>query len=211
VLPRRGDGRIMPPMAYIKTIAESDAAGPLAELYKRVASPDGSVDNVMKIHSINVDALRAHFELYIAALHKRSPLSRIERELIGVVVSRANGCQYCQKHHAAGLDRIAAKTRPGLGKAVLECDDSPLTDRERAMAAYARRLTAEPGSISAADIAPLREAGLDDRAIHDLVQVVAYFCYANRMVTGLGVDLEEGGIGQHPVLPTPSPEGRGSG
>jgi uncharacterized peroxidase-related enzyme len=193
----------MPAMAYIQTIPESEATGPLAELYKRVVSPDGSVDNVMKIHSLNVEALRAHFELYITALHKRSPLSRIERELVGVVVSIANGCLYCQKHHAAGLERIAAKTRPGLGKAVLEGDDSPLTERERTMVGYAKRLTNEPGAVSAADIEPLRKAGLDDRAIHDLAQVVAYFCYANRMVTGLGVDLEGDGIGQHPAIAKP--------
>lgn len=189
-------------MAFITTVCESDATGPLAELYTRVANPDGSVDNVMKIHSINADALRAHFELYVAAMHKRSPLSRIERELVGVAVSRLNGCQYCLRHHAAGLERLACQkgsSRPGLGKSALNGDESVLTDREKVLVAYARRLVCDPGSIGPEDLAPLRQAGLDDRAIHDLALVVAYFCFANRMATGLGVALEGSGIGQHPA------------
>ena len=81
-------------MAYIDTIDESGARGKLAELYKRFANPDGSVDEVLKVHSVNADALEAHCALYVQALHRPSPLSRVEREIIGVVVSRLNGCHY---------------------------------------------------------------------------------------------------------------------
>ncbi len=58
------------------------------------------------------------------------------------------------------------------------------------MLEYAERLTVEPASIGAADIEALRQAGLSDRGIHDLAQVVAYFNYINRIADGLGVDLE---------------------
>lgn len=81
-------------MAYIDTIDKSAAHGKLAELYKRFANPDGSVDEVLKVHSANPDALEAHCALYVQALHQPSPLSRAEREIIGVVVSRLNGCHY---------------------------------------------------------------------------------------------------------------------
>ncbi|MHC4768090.1 MAG: peroxidase-related enzyme, partial [Planctomycetota bacterium] len=63
-------------MAYIKTIAEHDADGELAEWYRRVGNPDGTVDNVMKVHSLNVDSLRTHFELYKQACHDPSPVTR---------------------------------------------------------------------------------------------------------------------------------------
>jgi len=187
-------------MAYIQTVSENDATGRLAELYKRVGNPDGTVDNVMKIHSINPDGLEGHFGLYVAAMHKRSPLPRAERELVGVVVSRLNGCEYCQRHHAAGLDRLNKGDRPNLGGDLLAGRRDDLTDRERAMVGFAEKLVRTPGEMGEGDVVRLREAGLEDRAIHDLAQVVAYFCYANRMVTGLGAEVEDTGIGQHPTL-----------
>lgn len=58
------------------------------------------------------------------------------------------------------------------------------------MCSYAEKLTARPPRIGAADVAELRAAGLDDDAINDLAQVVAYFNYINRIAEGLGVDPE---------------------
>lgn len=187
-------------MAFIKTISEEDALGTLAELYTKVGNGDGTVDNVMKIHSLNEAALAGHFEVYVAAMHRPSPLSRVEREIVGVIVSQLNGCEYCQRHHAAGLDRLARQERKGLGAALLVGDQTGLNEKERAMVAYAAKLTQSPEAMNAADIQAIRDAGLDDREIHDLAHVVAYFCYANRIVTGLGVALEGGGIGQHPSI-----------
>ena len=60
------------------------------------------------------------------------------------------------------------------------------------MLAYAEKLTETPREITAADIENLREAGLADRDIHDLNQVVAYFNYVNRVADGLGIELESG-------------------
>ena len=58
------------------------------------------------------------------------------------------------------------------------------------MCRYALRLTRSPSSVENADLETLREQGLDDRAIVDLNQVVAYFNYVNRIAEGLGVELE---------------------
>lgn len=82
---------------------------------------------------------------------------------------------------------------PGLVEAVLEGPESPKLDgRLRAILRYAVKLTLTPGEVEEADLAPLRDAGLDDRAILDVVQVTAYYNYVNRMADGLGVELEEG-------------------
>ncbi len=56
---------------------------------------------------------------------------------------------------------------------------------------YALKLTAEPHTINNEDVARLRAEGLDDRAIHDLCAVTAYFAFVNRIADGLGVELEE--------------------
>ncbi|HVB38007.1 MAG TPA: hypothetical protein VND92_05685 [Vicinamibacterales bacterium] len=67
-----------------------------------------------------------------------------------------------------------------------------VTPREQALLRYADKLTRTPAAVNAADIEALREAGLDDRAIHDAAAVVAYFAFVNRIASGLGVELETG-------------------
>lgn len=81
-------------MAWIQTIDEDDASGPLERLYARMVEPWGGVDNIMKIHSLNPPSLAAHFEIYKTLMRGRSPLSRVQREMIAVVVSAANRCHY---------------------------------------------------------------------------------------------------------------------
>ena len=61
---------------------------------------------------------------------------------------------------------------------------------DRAILDYAVKLTQSPGDVVAADVAALRDHGLDDRAIHDLCAVVAYYAFVNRIADGLGVELE---------------------
>ena len=61
---------------------------------------------------------------------------------------------------------------------------------ERALMTYAEKLTRAPGEIAPPDAADLRAAGFDDRAIHDVCAIVAYFAFVNRIADGLGVELE---------------------
>ena len=81
-------------MAWIRVIGEADADGGLAELYERLAGPAGQVDNILKIHSLNPPSLKGHFDYYRTLMRGRSPLSRAQREMIGVAVSAANRCHY---------------------------------------------------------------------------------------------------------------------
>ncbi len=67
---------------------------------------------------------------------------------------------------------------------------APLDEPTAALLAYAEKLTREPARCGPDDVAALREAGWDDRAVTDATQVVAYFNYINRIAEGLGVDLE---------------------
>ena len=61
---------------------------------------------------------------------------------------------------------------------------------ERALCEYAEKLTREPWAMQRADVETLRAAGFDDVAIHEAVQVIAYFNYINRVADALHVDLE---------------------
>ncbi len=83
------------PIAFIETISESQAAGNLLRAYRRAADPrSGQVDHIMKIHSLNPASLIDHQHLYKTLMYGESPLSRAQREMIGVVVSAINRCEY---------------------------------------------------------------------------------------------------------------------
>lgn len=82
-------------MAFIKMIKESLAEGKLAKYYRRVgAKGDDSLDNILKIHSLSPESLMGHWELYRAVMFKDSSLTRTQREMIAVVVSNINVCEY---------------------------------------------------------------------------------------------------------------------
>jgi uncharacterized peroxidase-related enzyme len=68
---------------------------------------------------------------------------------------------------------------------------APLSPADRALAEHAARLTHEPAAMRQADVEALRRHGFDDRAIHDAVQVAAYFNYINRVADALGIEPED--------------------
>ncbi len=81
--------------AWIDVIGEADADGLLAELYGAEKDREtGLVDNILKVHSLHPETLRAHVDLYRTVMYGQSGITRVEREMIGVVVSRINGCHY---------------------------------------------------------------------------------------------------------------------
>lgn len=83
------------PVAWIETVAEEGASGELQRAYRRAADPKtGHVDHIMKIHSLNPASLLDHQHLYKTLMYGESPLSRAQREMIGVVVSAINRCEY---------------------------------------------------------------------------------------------------------------------
>ncbi len=82
-------------MAWIETIDGEVASRELRDLYSRVTDPrSGQLDHIMQIHSLHPAGLQAHFELYRAVMKATPQLSAAEREMIALVVSRANGCHY---------------------------------------------------------------------------------------------------------------------
>ncbi len=185
-------------MSFIRSIAFGEASGRLQTLYQRIAE-DGRLDNIITVHGLRPHTLEGHLALYRAALHHgANTLPMVYREAIGVLVSRLNGCAYCVAHHSVGVCRHAADAAHGEALLAALAGDPigfAFDARERAGLAYARALTLAPAGINALMIDGLRSAGFDDGEILEINQIVGYFCYANRVVLGLGVVLETEGIG----------------
>lgn len=177
-------------MAWIRTTDAEAADERLAEVYARVSATRGRIANVWKVYSVQPSAMAAHLELYRTLMFGPSELTRRERETIAVAVSVTNGCRYCIEHHAAAL------RAHGEDPLVVEslCSDAlavALPPRTGALVRYAVQLTQRPTAVTAVDVEAVRRAGHGDAAIHDAAAITGHFNFVNRLVLGLGVELEE--------------------
>ena len=165
-------------MPWINMISENEAQGELADIYSQIMEPWGGVDNIMKIHSLSIDSLKAHMLLYKTVMYGKSPISRAEREMIAVV------------HHGKGLFRLT-KDEILVEQLKLDYSKADLSAKQKAMLDYSYKLTLFPWDMKKKDVENMQAIGFSDREILDINQVVSYYAYVNRIADGLGVELEE--------------------
>ncbi len=178
-------------MAFIKIVEPAEAEGRLQEIYNDLVTKRGKIAEVHKITSLNPETIVAHMDLYLMIMFGQSSLKRVQREMIGVVVSIANNCEYCQRHHSAAMNTYW-KNDEQIEAFLFDFKSVELDDIDRELCNLAWQLTRFPSNdISVPIIEKLKELGLDDRAILDATLVVGYFNFVNRIVLGLGVQLEE--------------------
>ncbi len=178
-------------MARIEIVEPEDASGRLKEIYDDLMEKRGKIAEIHKILSLNPECLRAHMDLYMKIMFGSSPLSRADREMMAVVVSATNGCDYCQAHHAQALMHFW-KDENQVQTLKIDYRRAGLDDSQVALCRFAETVTREPTASEERDLsAELREAGFDDRAVLDATLVTAYFNFVNRIVLTLGVELED--------------------
>ena len=93
-------------MPYIEVIEHAQAEGKLKEVYDHLLETRGKLAEVHKIQSLNPESIMNHMDLYMTIMFGQSPLKRYQREMIAVVVSAVNDCEYCQTHHGAALNHF---------------------------------------------------------------------------------------------------------
>lgn len=178
-------------MPYIRVIDPEDAEGELREEYERLLGSRGKLAAIHTIHSLSPKALRAHMDLYLTLMFGRSKLKREVREAIAVVVSRANGCDYCDEHHVQAL-LAYWKDEARLDALRRDPHEAGLDARTLAILEHAVALTRDPAAASRADVERLRALGISDEEILDLTLITAYFNFVNRIAQGLGVEVSPG-------------------
>lgn len=187
--------------SWIELVPPTEAEGRLKTLYERLASADGSVDNILMAHSLRPHTLEGHMALYRAVLHHaRNRLPRSLLEALGVYVSALNGCGYCVDHHAHGLIRLIGDEEGRRQWDALAADvpERAFAGRDLAAMRYAKALTVAAHGMARSQVQALRDAGFDDGEILEINQVAAYFAYANRTVLGLGITTEGDVLGLSP-------------
>lgn len=187
--------------AWIHMIPLEQAQGPLAAAYEKVKTPHGTVDNVMKAHSLRPHTMEGHVALYRSVLHNPdNTLPFWFLEVVASYVSMLNRCDYSLTHHFANARRLMADAP--RAQAVWDAlqqrqPQRAFEGKELALLVYAGKLTTDVADMVKADIDALHAAGCDDGQILEVNQVCAYFNYSNRLLNGLGVTTQGDVIGYY--------------
>ena len=182
-------------------IEDQDADPELLEILKLARTPHGTVDNVMRVHSLRPNTMKGHVMLYRAALHDDvNTLPMWLQEVIGSYVSLLNRCNYSYANHWANAKHLMGDDAKAdaAEKALQNRSPGEVFDgKALALLRYAEKLTVDPGDMVRGDITALTDAGVDDGEILEVNQIIGYFNYVNRCLNGLGVTTEGDIVGYY--------------
>lgn len=166
-------------------VVDCDTATPEQIEVLEMSHPQAKLSDYYLALAHQPEILRQRSEAYNTIMYAPGGLPRAERELGALTVSRINGCVYCCSVHAQRYEQMAKRN-----DTVAQVFDDPhgagATEREQAVVAFSIKITESPERINASDIAALRDAGLADAEILDLINATSIFAWANRLMMNLG-------------------------
>ena len=174
-------------MAWIRTVPWNEATGTLKDAYDWQAKRLGEPTEYTQLGSLYPELVQLRLQLYKTVEACPSGLSPLERQTAALVTSALNQTPHCSSGLVLKLESLGAER-----KFLEQLLDDPSNTRSGnarldAIIDYAVKLTLTPGSVSEEDVAQLRAQGLEDLDILDLNNMVAYYCYTNRVADGLGL------------------------
>lgn len=163
------------------TIAATTKLTPALQAYfDKCQEKLGFVPNVLKAYAFDPVKLQAFIDMVDDLMLADSGISKLEREMIAVVVSAINHCHYCLTAHGAAV-RQRSKD-PVMGELMVQnYRAADLSEKQMAMLDFAVKLTEQPAKIVEADRAALRAVGFSDRDIWDIAATAAFYNMSNRL------------------------------
>jgi uncharacterized peroxidase-related enzyme len=166
----------------IVALAPAPLSAEMQAYFAKCQEKLGFVPNVLKAYAFDMAKLSAFVAMYNDLMLAPSGLSKLEREMIAVVVSAQNRCYYCLVAHGAAVRALSGD--PAFGELMaMNYRAARLSKRERAMLDFAVKLTAEPWLVEEKDRAALRRAGFSDRDIWDMAAIAGFFNMSNRVAS----------------------------
>ncbi len=142
----------------------------------------GMIPNVLRAYAFDIEKLNAFTAMYNNLMLADSGLTKLEREMIAVVVSSVNRCFYCLTAHGAAVRALSGD--PKLGEMlVMNWRVADLNTRQRAMLGFAEKITRASSEIAEYDREALRDAGFSERDIWDIANVAGFFNMTNRVAS----------------------------
>ncbi len=179
----------MPQPDHISALGTPDAVqldDDLQAVFQKCVEKLGFIPNVLAAYSLRPNKLRNFMAMYNELMLAPSGLTKLEREMVAVVVSSANHCYYCLVAHGQAVRKLSDD--PELGEMlVMNYRVAHLDLRQRGMLDFAWKLTSSPELVIEEDRAFLRGLGLTNEDIFDLIDTVAFFNMSNRMAIGADI------------------------
>lgn len=187
--------------AWIHMVPDAEASTDLLDALAGARTPHGTVDNVLRVHSLRPNTMRGHMKIYKAALHDEgNTIPMWLQETVSSYVSVLNKCEYSLANHWANARHLMGDdAKADAIEAAMDArrPEDALEGRELALMRYAEKLTLQPADMIEADVIALRQAGLDDGQILEANQIICYFNFVNRSINGLGVTTEGDIVGYY--------------
>ena len=169
-----------------KTIKTDQLKQETQEYFKECEDKLGFVPNVLLAYSFDEEKLDHFMGFYNNLMLSDSGLTKLEREMIAVVVSSYNRCHYCIVYHGAAVRHMSKD--PILGELLVSnYKAADLDCRQKAMLDFSWKLSDSPDSIEEADREILRQNGFSDKDIWDIAAVASFYNMSNRMATALNL------------------------
>ena len=182
-------------------VSDEEADDELLEVLRLARTPHGTVDNVMRVHSLRPNTMKGHVILYRAALHDdANTLPEWLQETVSSYVSILNNCSYSLANHWANARHLIGDDDKADKVEIALQDRQPEREfegMELALLKYAEKLTLSPGEMNVDDVEVLKKSGADDGQILEANQIIGYFNYVNRQLNGLGVTTDGDIVGYY--------------
>jgi uncharacterized peroxidase-related enzyme len=149
--------------------------------------PKGS--SLIDLFKLFPETSKPLIEFHEALLRGSSPFSEGERELIATYVSGVNQCRYCFGVHSATAELLGIP-RPTIDLLIDDVEVAPVDEKMKPVLRYAGKLTRDPRSVSQVDADAILAAGWDETALYHCVAITALFNFMNRLVEGMGIELD---------------------
>ena len=159
----------------------------IGEVYAELLKKRGKTSEYLQSHSLRPVSMFSHLALYLDILYKPGGLTREQREMIAIVVSRENHCGECIAYHVQALSAIVGDGQlpEGIAK---DQHDLDLSDIDRALLGYAAKLTHHPQSELPRETERLQKRGVSDDDIMLARLTTSYFNLINRIARELGAE-----------------------
>ena len=187
--------------AWIKMIEDHEAKQELKEAFNLARTPHGTVDNVMRVHSLRPSTMKGHIVLYKSVLHdETNTIPKWFQETISSYVSILNNCAYSLDNHWKNASHLIDDNEKSdaIKKALdNKKPEEVFTGKELAILKYSEKLTINPSEMRKEDIQELKKNNVTDGEILEANQIICYFNYVNRTINGLGVTTEGDIVGYY--------------
>jgi uncharacterized peroxidase-related enzyme len=162
---------------------EADLDEDLQSYFAKCREKLGMVPYVLQAYAFRPEKLRAFGRMYNDLMLGESGLTKLEREMIAVVVSSVNRCYYCLVAHGAAVRELSGD--PQLGEMMaMNYRVAELSARQRSLLDFAWKLTETPHLIGDSDRKGLFDAGFSEEDVFDICAVVGFFNMSNRVAAG---------------------------